>query len=207
MEDFVITIPIPKGIADIKLPDPDLVSYYENLKNRIIIVDYEIDETLLNTIGSQILEYNRQDKGIPVEQRKKIVILINSEGGVLASMLATIAIIERSKTPVVTVNMHMAHSAAGLLLLAGHERYCMPRSQMLIHSGSGGVVGNYEEVKEGTKSYKRMIDETRAYILEKSEIPKTLLARKAKIDWFLTTEEQLKYNCVNKILDDLDEIL
>lgn len=71
MEDFVITIPIPKGIADIKLPDPDLVSYYENLKNRIIIVDYEIDETLLNTIGSQILEYNRQDKGIPVEQRKK----------------------------------------------------------------------------------------------------------------------------------------
>lgn len=78
---------------------------------------------------------------------------------------------------------------------------------MLIHSGSGGVVGNYEEVKEGTKSYKRMIDETRAYILEKSEIPKTLLSRKSKIDWFLTTEEQLKYNCVNKILEDLDDIL
>ena len=207
MEDFVITIPISKEIGDVKLPDPDLVSYYKNLENRIIIVDYEIDETLLNTIGSQILEYNRQDKGIPVEQRKKIVILINSEGGVLASMLATIAIIERSKTPVVTVNMHMAHSSAGLLLLAGHERYCMPRSQMLIHSGSGGVVGNYEEVKEGTKSYKRMIDETRAYILEKSEIPKSLLSRKSKIDWFLTTEEQLKYNCVNKILEDLDEIL
>jgi len=207
MEDFVITIPVPKDVADYKLPDPDLVSYYENLKNRIIIVDYKIDEMLLNNIGSQILEYNRQDKGIPVDQRKKITILINSEGGVLASMLATIAIIERSKTPVVTVNMNMAYSAAGLLLLAGHERYCMPRSQMLIHSGSGGVVGNYEEVKEGTKSYKKTIDETFAYILERSEIPKTVLSRKSKTDWFLTTEEQIKYGCVTKILEDLDDIL
>ncbi len=207
MEDFTITIPIPKDTADYKLPDPDLVSYYENLKNRIIVVDYKINEMFLDEVGTQILEYNRQDKGIAIDKRKKIVILINSEGGDLTSMLATIAIIERSKTPVITVNMHMAHSAAGLLFLAGHERYCMPRSQMLIHSGSGGVVGNYEEVKEGTRSYKRTIDETRAYILERSEIPKTVLSRKSKIDWFLTTEEQIKYNCANKILEDLDIIL
>ncbi len=207
MEDFTITIPISKETADYKLPDPDLVNYYNNLSNRIIVVDYEINEMFLNEVGTQILEYNRQDKGIPIAGRKKIVILINSEGGSLVSMLATIAIIERSKTPVITVNMNMAYSAAGLLLLAGHERYCMPRSQMLIHSGSGGVVGSYEEVKEGTKSYKKMIDETYAYILERSEIPKNILSRKSKTDWFLTTEEQLKYKCVNTILEDLDEIL
>lgn len=126
----------------------------------MITIDFDIDNSLMREIGELIMEYNRQDKGIPVDEREKIVVLINSYGGDLESTYATIAIMELSKTPIITVNMNCAYSAAGLLLLAGHKRYCMPRSQMLIHSGSAsGISGNYEDVQENAKSYKKMVEQ------------------------------------------------
>ena len=136
MNDNAFVIDIPKEIADIKLPDPDLLRFYKNQKSRIIYLDYIIDEDFIQLVGNQIIEYNIEDKGKPVEERKPIVILINSGGGNLETCFAVVGIIEQSKTPVITVNLSSAHSAAGLILLAGHKRYCMPRSQMLIHKGS-----------------------------------------------------------------------
>ena len=207
-ENTMLNIVIPKDIADIKLPDPDLLGHYKDIENRLIWIDGDIDECILQDVGGQILEYNRQDKGIPVEERKKIVILINSGGGVLDSTYATIAIIEKSKTPVITVNMSTAHSAAGLILLAGHKRYCMPRSQMLIHSGSAsGISGNFEDIQESTKAYKKVIEDMRAYIVEKSKIDKALLMKKSKSDWYLTVADMLSYGCVDSELTDLDDIL
>mgnify|MGYP001772483134 CR=1 FL=1 len=138
MNEQLLQIEIPKEY-DLKLPDPCLVDYYVNKKNRLITIDFDIDNSLMREIGELIMEYNRQDKVIPVDEREKIVVLINSYGGDLESTYATIAIMELSKTPIITVNMNCAYSAAGLLLLAGHKRYCMPRSQMLIHSGSAVV--------------------------------------------------------------------
>ena len=207
-ENTMLNIVIPKEIADLKLPDPDLLGHYKDIENRLIWIDGDIDECVLQDVGGQILEYNRQDKGIPVEERKKIVVLINSGGGVLDSTYATIAIIEKSKTPVITVNMSVAHSAAGLILLAGHKRYCMPRSQMLIHSGSAsGISGNFEDIQESTKAYKKLVEDMRAYIIEKSKIDKSLLLKKSKSDWYLTVEDMLNLGCVDSELTDLDEIL
>lgn len=204
----ILDITIPQDIADVKLPDPDLLRYYDNIQKRIIYIDTEIDETLLTIVGGQILEYNRQDKGKPIEDREKIVILINSAGGNLSETYATIAIMEQSKTPIITVNLNMAYSAAGLILLAGHKRYCMPRSQMLIHSGSAsGISGNYEDIQESTKAYKKMVEDMRAYILEKTTIDKSLLMKKSKTDWYLTVSEQKEYGCIDEVLSDLDEIL
>ena len=204
----ILDITIPQDVADVKLPDPDLLRYYDNIQKRIIYIDTEIDETLLTIVGGQILEYNRQDKGKPIEEREKIVILINSAGGNLSETYATIAIMEQSKTPIITVNLNMAYSAAGLILLAGHKRYCMPRSQMLIHSGSAsGISGNYEDIQESTKAYKKMVEDMRAYILEKTTIDKSLLMKKSKTDWYLTVSEQKEYGCIDEVLSDLDEIL
>ena len=207
-ENQAVSIVIPTEIENLKLPNPDLLGHYKDIENRVIWIDGDIDECVLQDVGGRILEYNREDKGKPIDERKKIVILINSGGGVLDSTYATIAIIEKSKTPVITVNTSMAHSAAGLILLAGHKRYCMPRSQMLIHSGSAsGISGNFEDIQESTKAYKKMVEDMRAYIIEKSKIDKALLSKKSKIDWYLTTDDMINLGCADSILSDLDEIL
>lgn len=208
MNDNAFVIDIPKEIADIKLPDPDLLRFYKNQKSRIIYLDYIIDEDFIQLVGNQIIEYNIEDKGKPVEERKPIVILINSGGGNLETCFAVVGIIEQSKTPVITVNLSSAHSAAGLILLAGHKRYCMPRSQMLIHKGSAsGISGNFDEIADSMKSYKKIIDDMINLICDKSKIERKDITKNCKPDWFLPVEQQISFGVVDKVLDSLDDIL
>lgn len=199
---------IPTELENLKLPNPMLLDTYTDRKNRLIFIDYDIDDTLLREVGRQIIEYNREDKGKSVDERAPIVILINSGGGCLDSTYATIAIMETSKTPIITVNMNCAYSAAGLILMAGHKRYCMPRSQVLIHSGSAqGISGNYEDIQESTKSYKKMIEEMREFIVSKTKIDKSLMKKNQSRDWYLQTSEQIDLGVVDEIITDLDSIL
>lgn len=208
MGENIMELIIPKDMADLKLPAPELVDLYADRENRVIYVDYDIDDSLLRDVGRQIMEYNRADKGKPVKERKPIVMLINSGGGCLDSTYATIAIMESSKTPIITVNMNCAYSAAGLLLMAGHKRYCMPRSQVLIHSGSAqGISGNYEDIQESTKSYKKMVEEMREFIISKTKIDKALMKKNQSRDWYLPTSEQIDLGVVDEIITDLDSIL
>lgn len=204
----IVDVVVPKDVADMKLPAPELVDYYNDMHNRVIYVDYDIDNTLMREVGRQILEYNRVDKGKPSNERTPIVMLINSCGGDLSATYATIAIMETSITPIITVNMNEAYSAAGLLLMAGHKRYCMPRSQILIHSGSAqGIGGNYEDIQESTKSYKKMVEEMREFIVSKTSIDKALMKKNQSRDWYLDTSEQINLGCVDEVLADLDNIL
>lgn len=204
----VLDLIIPKEIGDLKLPSPDLLDLYEDRQNRVIYIDYAIDEDLMREVGRQIIEYNRKDKDIAVENRKPIVILINSCGGSLDSTFATVAIMEASKTPIITVNTNCAFSAAGLILMAGHKRYCMPRSQVLIHSGSAsGISGTFEEVQENAKSYKKIVEEMRELIMSKTKIDKNLMKKNQSRDWYLSVEQQVELGCVDNVLTSLDDIL
>lgn len=208
MEENTMLLEIPAEIENLKLPNPMLLDTYADRKNRLIFIDYDIDDMLLREVGRQIIEYNRADKGKPVEDRTPIVILINSGGGSLDSTYATIAIMETSKTPIITVNMNCAYSAAGLILMAGHKRYCMPRSQVLIHSGSAqGISGNYEDIQESTKSYKKMVEEMREFIISKTKVDKALMKKNQSRDWYLQTSEQIDLGVVDEMITDLDTIL
>jgi ATP-dependent Clp protease protease subunit len=208
MDENTMLLEIPTELENLKLPNPMLLDTYTDRKNRLIFIDYDIDDTLLREVGRQIIEYNREDKGKSVDERTPIVILINSGGGCLDSTYATIAIMETSKTPIITVNMNCAYSAAGLILMAGHKRYCMPRSQVLIHSGSAqGISGNYEDIQESTKSYKKMVEEMREFIISKTKIDKALMKKNQSRDWYLQTSEQIDLGVVDEIITDLDSIL
>lgn len=208
MDENMMLLQIPAEIENLKLPNPELLDAYTDRKNRLILIDYDIDDGLLHEVGRQILEYNREDKGKTADERTPIVILINSGGGCLDSTYATIAIMETSKTPIVTVNMNCAYSAAGLILMAGHKRYCMPRSQVLIHSGSAqGIGGNFEDIQESTKSYKKMVEEMREFIVSKTKIDKALMKKNQSRDWYLDTIQQTELGVVDEIITDLDEIL
>lgn len=208
MDENTMLLEIPTELENLKLPNPMLLDTYTDRKNRLIFIDYDIDDTLLREVGRQIIEYNREDKGKLADERTPIVILINSGGGCLDSTYATIAIMETSKTPIITVNMNCAYSAAGLILMAGHKRYCMPRSQVLIHSGSAqGISGNYEDIQESTKSYKKMVEEMREFIISKTKIDKALMKKNQSRDWYLPTSEQIDLGVVDEIITDLDSIL
>lgn len=205
-ESKTLLVEVPKELENLKLPSPELIQYYKNYNNRHIFIDYDIDESLIEA-SKQIMDYNMQDKDIPIELRKKIIVYVYSYGGDLSAAYSFISVCETSKTPVVTVNMGVAMSAGLLILLAGHERYCLRRSQALIHSGSGSMGGTYEQIEENQKAYKKMVDDMGVYIRSKTNIDIKLFNKNKAKDWYLTDLEQVELGIVSTIVDDIYSIL
>lgn len=194
---------IPESIENLQLPSPELLSYYQDESNRTFWIDGEIDGNLTE-FSKLIIKYNKEDKDKPIEERKPIKIFITSPGGNLDETLAFIGLIGISKTPVYTIDAGWAYSAAGLILMAGHKRFALPNTECLIHSGSGSLGGSFEQTKEQMKNYKALIDKMREFILSHTTIDAKLFKKQSAKDWYINTEEMLKYGIVDAIVDDLD---
>lgn len=205
MNNFLpdMLVEISKSLETMQLPDPCLLRYYQDEADRILWLEGEVREDLFE-ISKHIMHYNRVDKDIPVEDRKPIKIFINSPGGLLEETLAFVKLVEMSKTPVWTINMAGAHSAAGLILMSGHRRFSMPNTSCVIHSGSGTVGGTYEQTAEQMKNYDKLIEKSRDFILSKTKIDKKRFNKNKTKEWYVYTDEMLEYGIVDEIVTDLD---
>ena len=90
LQDFLIGM--PEGVANMQLPDPCLRDYYRDEKDRIYWVDDQIDMSTLDLVKF-IIKYNKDDAGKSADERKRILIMIDSPGGsveVLGSIIGAI---------------------------------------------------------------------------------------------------------------------
>ena len=201
-----IAVMLPQNIENLQLPAPELVTYYKNDNNRTFWIEDEIGDGLFE-YSKQILRFNQEDRDIPVEERKPIKFFIDSPGGDLETMLAFIGLVGISKTPIWMINAGIAYSAAGLILMSGHKRFALPNSQCLIHTGSGQLGGTFDQTTEQMKNYKQMVEKMKNFIISHTNIDQKLFNKNKSKDWFITTDEQLELGIVDKIVNDLDEIL
>lgn len=201
-----LIIPIPETTANLQLPDPALLNYYQDKEERILWVDSEISESVIE-ISKTIIDINRADKNIPEEERKPIKIMIYSYGGDLNACLHLIDTMLISKTPIYTYNMGVAMSAGLIIFLAGHKRYCLARSQALIHSGSGGASGSFEAAGAQMKNYEKLITLVRNFILERTNIDQKLFNKKKSQEWYIYADEQVSLGIANEIITNIDALL
>lgn len=187
------------------LPDPSMLMFYKELADREIWLDASIDIDTLE-ISKLILHFNKMDAGIPVEERKPIKIFIYSYGGEVSACFNVIDTISMSKTPVYTYNMGVSMSAAFLILIAGHKRFATKNATCLIHSGSGGTQGTYEQTEAQMKDYKHAVATMREFILARTKIDQKLLAKYKSTEWYLYKEDMLNYGIVDKIIESVDEL-
>lgn len=201
-----LEISLPANVENLLLPDPGLLTYYDERQHRTLWVDDFINEGLLFTI-KQILSWNREDADAPVEQRKPIHILIFSPGGELDFAFSLIDAIRMSKTPVITVNMGNALSAGLYILLAGHKRFTMPSAIAMLHSGSAVLGGTAQATLASAQSYKNQLERIKSYVLERTEIKARTLNNRKDDDWYFTAQEQLQYGIVDGIVDDINSLI
>ena len=201
-----VTLSIPESVENLQLPNPELLMYYQNMEDRVIWVDCEIDESILS-VSRLIIAFNKKDKDIPVEERKPIKLLLYSYGGDGQACFSLLDIIALSQTPVYTINMGVAMSAGLLILLAGHKRFCLKNSVALAHSGSGGTSGTFEQTEAQMKNYQCFVKTMREYILERTSIDaKTLNKYKGK-EWYLYREDQIRYHIVDDVIDNIYDLI
>lgn len=195
-------------VANYQLPDPYLVDYYKRLNNREILINNDIDEDVVNYY-QQILNWNREDKDIPVENRKVIKIFINSNGGCLNSVNALISAIKLSKTPVMTIGLGKCYSSGGLLLMSAKKgnRLILPSCEVLIHDGSAGFGGNVNKVMDSFEFTKANEMRVKKYILGNTNISEELYDKNYRKDWWIFPEEVITLGIADKIITDFNDIL
>ena len=189
-----------------KYPDPRAKIYWDMESHRIFYINSEIDEDVLSILSS-IIEINYQDYGIEPEERKPIIIMINSPGGLLQETFSLCDAIIGSKTPVYTVNIGSAMSGAFLILLSGHKRFALKHSFAMVHSGGGNISGTFEQSEAAQAVFRKQVAQMKEHILKYANIDEKVFKRNQSKDWYMDSDEQLKNGVVDVILENLDEII
>ena len=203
MPDMYVSI--PSSLENLKLPAPELVNYYKDVEHRVFYIDEEINENLLE-LCKEIIRINREDKNTPVEKRTPIKFLIDSPGGDVTATWSFIKLVEISKTPVWTINLCCAYSAAADILAAGHKRFALPGTSVLIHSGSCYYGGTQESAESMKKFGDKLTKKVTNYFLSHTKVDPKVFKKKSPFDWYMDEDEALEQGVIDAIITDLDEI-
>lgn len=200
-----VLLSIPEDIATLQLPDVGLRNHYQNEQDRVYILDTAIDDTTLELV-KYIIRCNKEDAGKPIEERKRILIMIDSPGGSVEVLSALIGAIKVSKTPVWTCCYCTAYSAAADLLSCGHKRFALPMTSMMFHAGSACYMGSQNDIDKAKKYYdsmgKRVTDEVNA----RTNFDSKFLKKLKTDDMYMNEEDALKYGVIDEIITDLDTL-
>ena len=183
-----------------------LIDLSDSIEERTIILT-DIEEMAAVGVNTYIRFWNKCDRenNIPVEQRKPIIILLDSNGGSLDAGLSIHDSIVLSTTPVYTVNISKAYSAGMLIYLAGHQRFTFPNASFLWHEGSCGLnqtdankFDNYAEF------YKLQRQSLKKIMLAQTNICEDDYNEHSRDDWWFSADEAIEKgiatNYVEKII-------
>lgn len=183
----------------------------EDLEGRRLYINEQIDETVISSIVYQILRFNRQDKGKPIEDRVPIKLYINSVGGSVPDGYGLIDAIITSKTPVYTINQAMCASMGFLIFIAGAKRYTMPHSEFLMHDGSNVAYGSTAKMKDRMDFELGELEEmTKEYIISRTKITNELYNEKYRMEWYFLPKVAKEHGVADYIVGedcDIDEII
>lgn len=194
-------------LVNIKLPDPTLLDYYKRLNRREILINQEIDDGIIEWT-QEIIEWNREDEGIDISDRRKIKIFINSNGGSLNAIMELITLCNLSKTPVVAIGMGKCYSAGGLLLMGipKGNRYILSTTEALVHDGSTGSMGDTGKVLDDLEYTKKTEESTKKFILSHTNISNELYDKNYRRNWWLDSDEIIKYGLADHVIKNIEEL-
>ena len=203
-ENDMISLTMPPTWND-AYPDPTAKSYWDLAKERIYYLTGEIQDNALQ-LAKVITACNAEDVSIEPENRKPITIVISSPGGYLDDTFHLCDVITGSKTPVYTVNGAQACSGAALVLIAGHKRFSLPHAFAMIHTGSGGISGTYEQAEAAQANYRRQVANMKQFILAHTQIEEKTFKRNQSKDWYFAIEDQLKYGLIDGVVNNIYDL-
>lgn len=195
-----------KDLLNKNLPDPDTLSYFNRIAKREIFINTDIDEYCVD-FAKMIIDWNRQDKGIPIEERKKIKIFINTDGGDVTAMNSLINAIQLSKTPCITIGMGKCFSAGAMILISAKERYIFPNTIVMIHKGSSGIISDVNKIIDYSKFLEADNELNKHYIFANTKITSKKYKEVENKDWYIFANECIDWGIADKIITDLDEII
>jgi ATP-dependent Clp protease protease subunit len=169
--------------------------YSRLLKERIIFLGSEIDDTIADLVMAQLifLEYEDPDKDI--------TLYVNSPGGVVSAGLAIYDTMQYIKPDVSTICIGQAASMGAILLAAGTKgkRYALPHSRVMLHQPLGGAGGQASDVAIHAKEIIRVKNELNNIIHKHSGQNLDVIARDTDRNFYMSAEEAKEYGLIDEI--------
>ena len=198
-------VPIP-DIANQQLPDASLLQFYNNIENRVYWLSDEIDSFSYDLV-QYIIQWNREDKEIPIEKRKPIRLIFCSPGGDLDVEEAIVSVINFSKTPIYGIAISCVASAASVIYLSCHKKFAFPNAYWILHRGSCQLSGTFDQVSAAMKDYSYQIDKMMDFYQAHTTFTKEEIERNMNTDWYVRFDMALKKGMIDVPVKDLDILL
>ena len=169
------------------------------LKERIIMLTGEINDTLASNIIAQLLYLSSKDPG------KDIQLYINSVGGSGGSVTAGMAIYDTMKyinCDVVTICVGLCASMGAFLLAGGSKgkRYALENSEIMIHQPSGGASGVASDIDIAAKRILKLKDKLNYILASNTNQTYKKIKNDTERDYFMDAKEALDYGIIDKVI-------
>ena len=177
--------------------DPAGDIYQRLLRERIVFLGTQVDQTSANLICAQLLLLEAEDPD------RDISLYINSPGGSVTDGLAIYDTMQYVRCDVSTICLGLAASMGQFLLCAGEpgKRYALPHSRILMHQPSGQMQGQAADIAiqaEQIVYLKRMMAERISF--HTGQPVERIEADSDRDRWF-TAEEARDYGFIDQVID------
>ena len=117
--------------------------YSRLLKERIIFLTGQINDTVASLVTAQLLFLEAEDP------KKEIYFYINSPGGLVTAGLGIYDTMQYIKPEISTLCIGQAASMGSFLLAAGSKgkRFSLPNSRIMVHQPSAGFQGQATDIE------------------------------------------------------------
>ncbi|MHC4872097.1 MAG: ClpP family protease [Planctomycetota bacterium] len=173
----------------------------ELLKTRSILISEPISDELAKKTYAQLMILNERSS------KEAIKVYINSPGGDADSGFGIYDMMKYVEAPIITVTCGICASAAVLVFLAADKgkNYTLPNSRFLLHQPSTGVSGSASDIEITAKEIEQTRERYFAIVSEVTGKKVDAITKDADRDFWLSTEEAVKYKLASKIITSIND--
>ena len=170
--------------------------YSRLLKDRIIFLGEEVNETTASLVVAQLLFLESEDPG------KDIQLYINSPGGMVTAGMAIYDTMQYIKADVSTICIGLAASMGAFLLAGGAKgkRYALPNAEIMIHQPSGGAKGQATEIEIAAENILKTKKRLNEILAENTGKPYEVIAADTERDHYMSAQEAADYGLIDGVI-------
>ena len=170
--------------------------YSRLLKERIIFLGEEVNETTASLVVAQMLFLEAEDP------EKDIQLYINSPGGSVTAGMAIYDTMQYVKCDVSTFCMGMAASMGAFLLAGGTKgkRLALPNAEIMIHQPLGGAQGQATEIEIAARHILQTKEKLNRMLAENTGKDISIIAADTDRDNWMSAEEAKEYGLIDRVI-------
>ena len=171
--------------------------YSRLLKDRIIFLSDEVNDTTASLVVAQLLFLEAEDPD------KDIHLYINSPGGSVTAGMAIYDTMQYVKPDVSTICIGMAASMGAFLLAAGAKgkRFALPNSEIMIHQPLGGAKGQATDIEIHAKWILKIRERLNTILSERTGQPIEKIQIDTERDNFMSAQEAKEYGLIDEVIE------